>query len=76
MDPKLILILGTEGLETGARGIERVSEGRAGREDSDWLGVGGERVGFNLRPGEEESGEARYDVGVEERFMLRGPIGL
>ena len=78
MDPELIssLILGTEGLALG-RGIERVSEGAAGRVNSDWF-TGGERVGLagnNLRGGGSEGERVVGGIGDAER-MLRGPIGL
>lgn len=78
MDPELIssLILGSDGLAFG-RGIERESEGRAGREYSDWF-PGGERVGFggNILRGESEE-EERVDGGIGDiDRMPRGPIGL
>jgi hypothetical protein len=72
------LILGTEGLEYGDRGIERVSEGIAGRGKSDWF-TGGEMAGFagNILRGE-GSGGVRVvgGMGANERLgLLRGPIG-
>jgi hypothetical protein len=77
VDPELIssLILGSEGLALG-RGIERESEGSAGRENSDWF-TGGERVGLagNIIRGESEEGRVDGGMGDADR-MLRGPIGL
>ena len=77
MDPELIssLILGNEGLAFG-RGIERESEGSAGREYSDWF-TGSERVGFggNILRGESEEGRVDGGMGDKDR-MPRGPIGL
>ena len=77
MDPELIssLILGSEGLAFG-RGIERESEGSAGREYSDWF-TGSERVGFggNILRGESEEGRVDGGMGDKDR-MPRGPIGL
>ena len=71
------LILGSEGLAFG-RGIERESEGSAGRENSDWF-TGGERDGFAgniLRGGSEGGGRVDGGKGDPDRLMLRGPIGL
>lgn len=69
------LILGSEGLAFG-RGIERESEGMAGRENSDWF-TGGERVGLagNILRGESEGGRVDGGMGDTDR-MPRGPIGL
>jgi hypothetical protein len=75
VDPELIssLILGSEGL---GRGIERESEGSAGRRNSDWF-TSGERVGFagNILRGDSEGGRVDGGMGDTDR-MLRGPIGL
>jgi hypothetical protein len=78
VDPELIssLILGSEGLAFG-RGIERVSEGAAGRVNSGWF-TGDKREGFagnNLRGGDSEGVTDCGGMGDTER-MLRGPIGL
>ena len=76
MDPELIssLILGSEGFAFG-RGIERESEGSAGREYSDWF-TGGERVGFggNILRGDSEEDGVASGGGMDR--IPRGPIGL
>jgi len=72
------LILGTEGLERGVRGMERVREGIAGRGNSDWF-AGGERVGLGgntLRLGEDSGRASGVDGMGDNDRMLRGPIGL